>query len=253
MSYLRVYLGLWACLGIAGGLIAAEPAAGKQVPQVLASKYAPSESTRYLLFLPSDYGKTDQKWPVLLFLHGAGESGTDLEKVKVHGPPKLVEQRPADFPFIVISPQADRPVPYVDRWQPQLLAELVDHVAQNFGGDPDRLYVTGLSMGGYGTIRLAAHYPEKFAAALPLCGGGWNNYAESLAKIPLWFVHGDADTAVPVEYSLTLVKAIRAKGGKPRLTILENVGHDCWTATYNNPEFYQWLLSHRLSERKAVK
>lgn len=238
-----------ALLLLPASIFAQDPAPGTQVPQVLVSKYAPTESTRYLLFLPKDYGKTDQKWPLLLFLHGAGESGTDLNKVKVHGPPKLVEEKPENFPFIVVSPQADGPSPYVDRWNPKLLAELVDHIAATQAVDTDRIYVTGLSMGGYGTIRLVANYPDKFAAALPVCGGGWNNYADALAKVPMWFVHGDADTAVPVEYSLTLVKAIRAKGGQPRLTILENVGHDSWTSTYANPDFYTWLLSHRLSER----
>ncbi|MBI1348840.1 DUF1080 domain-containing protein [bacterium] len=226
-----------------------KPEAGKQVRQAFPSKYAPSETTRYQFFLPTDYGKTDQKWPLVLFLHGAGESGTDLERVKIHGPPKLVVEDPAKFPFLVVSPQADGPAPYVDRWNAKLLAELVDHIAANYQVDPDRIYVTGLSMGGYGTLRLVANYPDKFAAALPICGGGWPNYADALAKVPLWFVHGDNDSAVPVEYSLIMVKAIRAKKGEPRLTILENVGHDSWTSTYADPKFYEWLLSHKLSDR----
>lgn len=233
-------------------LMAEEPAAGNQVAQSFTSKYAPTETTRYWQFLPSRYDQGDEKWPLLLFLHGAGESGTDLEKVKIHGPPKLVVQRPEDFPLLVISPQADGPAPYVDRWNARLLAELVDHVASEYRVDTDRLYVTGLSMGGYGTIRLVANYPDKFAAAVAVCGGGWNNYAENLARVPLWFIHGDNDAAVPVEYSITLTKAIRGKGGQPRLTILENVGHDSWTTTYNNPQTYEWLLQHRLSQRPAA-
>lgn len=245
------------CL-LPGSLWAADPAAGKQVAQELKSNYAPSVTTRFLLFLPEGYEQTAanetaaKKWPLLLFLHGAGESGTDIAKVKVHGPPKLVEERPGDFPFIVVSPQADLPGPIVDRWSPPILADLVDQLSQQYAVDTDRIYVTGLSMGGYGTIRLTAHYPDKFAAALPICGGGWPNYAEALAKVPMWFVHGDNDAAVPVEYSLTMVKAIRGKGGKPRLTILENVAHDSWSSTYANPDFYRWLLTHRLSDRKPA-
>jgi len=238
---------------LAANVRAEEPAPGKQVGQEFTSTYAPSESTRYLLFLPSDYGKTDKKWPLLLFLHGAGESGDDLQLVKVHGPPKLVEQRPNDFPFVIVSPQASKvDTPLVDRWQPRLLAELVDHVAGKYAVDTDRLYVTGLSMGGYGTIRLVAHYPGKFAAAAPICGGGWSNYGRNLAPVPMWFFHGDADAAVPVERSIDVVRAMRQAGGKPRLTVYSGVEHDSWTQTYLNPELYDWLLQHKLSERPEL-
>lgn len=237
-------------VGISAALCADEPAAGKQVAQTFRSQYAPSESLRYLLFLPSSYGQAEQKWPLLLFLHGAGECGDNLELVKLHGPPKLVEQRPQDFPMIVVSPQAPRlETPIVDRWDPKLLAELVDEVARVWAVDTDRLYVTGLSMGGYGTIRLVAHYPQKFAAAIPICGGGWSNYGRSLAPVPMWFFHGDADQAVPVERSIEVVRAMRLAGGQPRLTVYSGIGHDSWTETYNNPEVYQWLLKQKLSER----
>jgi predicted peptidase len=243
-----------ATMAMTVGANAAEPAPGQQVPQVFQSSYAPSESRNYWLFLPSQYDeKPDQKWPLLLFLHGAGECGSDLELVKLHGPPKLVTQRPNDFPFVVVSPQAPASdKPYVDRWEAPLLAELVDQVAAKFAVDTDRLYVTGLSMGGYGTIRLCANYPGKFAAAVPVCGGGWNNYASNLVPVPMWFFHGDHDLAVPVEMSTDLVRSIRLKGGQPKLTIYDNVGHDSWTATYNNPEVYTWLLEQRLSQRKAA-
>ncbi len=234
--------------------LAAEPQAGLQVPQSLASRYAPSVTTRFQLFLPVGYSsEAADKWPLVLFLHGAGESGTDLEMVKIHGPPKLVEQHPENFPCIVVSPQAEGPAPYVDRWNQHVLADLVDQLAEKYAVDTDRIYVTGLSMGGYGTLRLVANYPDKFAAALAVCGGGWPNYGEELARVPLWLVHGDADTAVPPEYSLSIVKAIRAKGGKPRLTILENVGHDSWTQTYNDPGYWKWLMSQRLSQRPKVE
>ncbi len=229
------------------------PSAGKQVWQKFASKKTPGDELPYLLFLPKTQ-QPDQKAPLLLFLHGAGECGNDLTLVKTHGPPKLVEQRPDDFPFIVVSPQAPASeLPYVDRWDARLLAELVDDVAAKYNADPDRLYVTGLSMGGYGTIRLSAHYPRKFAAAVPICGGGWTNYADNLALIPMWFFHGNHDITVPVERSIDVVRAVRQKGGHPKLTIYDNVGHDSWTETYNNPEVYSWLLQHKLSGRAEKK
>jgi predicted peptidase len=244
MNRLSLFAALLAC-GFALPAFSADPAPGVQVPQELQSTYAPSVTTRYQFFLPVDYGKTDQKWPLVVFLHGAGESGDDLNKVKVHGPPKLVEQRPADFPFIVASPQVpDDDVPVIDRWQPRFVAELVEHIASHYAVDRDRIYLTGLSMGGFGTIRTLAHYPKLFAAGAPICGGGWNLYDKTLKDVPMWFFHGDNDLVVPVELSTGLVKAIRQKGGKPRLTIYENVDHDSWTKTYETPELYEWLLSH---------
>jgi predicted peptidase len=252
MSVRTAAVVLWS-LAIAGTVCAEEPAAGKQVPQEFKSTYAPSESMQYLLFLPSEYAKPSQKWPLLLFLHGAGECGDDLQLVKVHGPPKLVEERPQDFPFVVVSPQATKvEQPLVDRWQPRLLVELVDHIAGKYAVDTDRLYVTGLSMGGYGTIRLTAHYPDKFAAAAPICGGGWSNYGKNLAPVPMWFFHGDADAAVPLENAINVVRAMRKAGGKPELTVYSGVEHDSWTQTYNSPEVYKWLLQHKLSERPAL-
>ncbi|MDZ4689577.1 MAG: prolyl oligopeptidase family serine peptidase [Planctomycetaceae bacterium] len=250
---IRLFVTIIAC-GFASSISAADPAAGMQVAQELKSTYAPSVTTRYQFFLPVEYGKTDQKWPLLVFLHGAGESGDDLDKVKIHGPPKLVEKQPGDFPFVVVSPQVlDDSVPLIDRWQPKFVAELVEHVAGHYAVDRDRIYLTGLSMGGFGTIRTLAAYPDLFAAGAPVCGGGWDHYAKALKDVPMWFFHGDNDIGVPVELSTGLVKAIRKQGGQPRLTIYENVGHDSWTQTYENPELYRWLLSHKLSDRPAKK
>ncbi len=228
----------------------AEPVAGKEVWQKLESKKIPGESLPYLLALPTDYKADETKRPLLLFLHGAGECGVDLNLVKIHGPPKLMEKKPGDFPFIVVSPQAPiNEVPIIDRWDPRLLVELVDQVAAKYNADTDRLYVTGLSMGGYGTFRLCAHYPKKFAAAVPICGGGWTNYAEALAQVPMWIFHGTDDEAVPLERSLEIVKSVRKRGGKPLFTVYDGVAHDSWTQTYDNPEVYTWLLKHRLSNR----
>jgi predicted peptidase len=224
---------------------AQEPTPGKQVAQSLEVKTKPDGEEKvtlhYWLYLPNakDMGETE-KPPLMLFLHGAGERGDNLEVVKKHGPPKLVAAKP-DFPFILISPQCPRN----ERWQPAQLAQLVDHVAKIQNADTNRLYVTGLSMGGYGTWALAAAYPDKFAAAAPICGGGDTASAEKLKDLPLWVFHGEKDSVVPAQRSKDMVAAIEKAGGKPKLTLYPEAAHDSWTETYNNPDFYTWLLSQR--------
>ena len=123
----------------------------------------------YLLYLPKDYGKTQDKWPLMIFLHGAGERGSDLNKVKVHGPPKLVE-RGKGLPFIIVSPQCPS-----GHWWPtkvETVMALIDDIVEKYNVDESRIYLTGLSMGGYGTWAIACAHPERFAAIVPICGGG---------------------------------------------------------------------------------
>jgi len=202
---------------------------------------------RYLLFLPEGYADQPQKtWPLMLFLHGAGESGSDLEKVKMHGPPKIVETK-RDFPFIVVSPQsAGR------GWNPDSLAALLDDVVAHHRVDPDRVYLTGLSMGGFGTWALAAAHPERFAAIVPICGGGNPRDAEKIKHIPVWVFHGAKDPTVPLAASQAMVDALRKAGAdEVKFTIYSDAGHDSWTETYANPALYQWLLDHKRG--KAAK
>jgi predicted peptidase len=193
----------------------------------------------YLLFLPEGYGKTRHRWPLMLFLHGSGESGTNLAKVKAHGPPKVVESRP-DFPFILVSPQSPG-----RGWNPDTLNALLDQIIRKYRVDKDRVYLTGLSMGGFGTWTLAAEHPEKFAAIVPICGGGNPADAKKLARLPIWVFHGGKDPTVPVQRSKEMVEAIKQEGGDVRLTIYPEAGHDSWTETYNNQELYSWLLEHK--------
>ncbi|MCL5096415.1 MAG: prolyl oligopeptidase family serine peptidase [Candidatus Omnitrophica bacterium] len=197
----------------------------------------------YLLSLPSDYDKSNKSWPLVLFLHGAGESGNDLEKVKTHGPPKLVEAN-GPFPFILVSPQS-----HGRGWNVEVLNALLDSVIEQYRVDKDRVYLTGLSMGGFGTWSLAAAHPEKFAAIAPICGGGNPADAKKLAKLPIWVFHGAKDTTVPIKRSEEMVDAIKAEDGSPKFTVYPDAGHDSWTATYNNPEFYQWLLAQRRAQQ----
>ena len=204
-------------------------------------------SCQYLLYLPQDYGKKKEKWPLILFLHGAGERGSDLNLVKKHGPPKIVESG-KDLPFIVVSPQCPD-----DRWWPEeneMLINLLDDVVAKCSVDKERIYLTGLSMGGYGAWALASAYPERFAAITPICGGGRGFMADKLKDVPVWAFHGAKDNVVPLKESEEMVNAVKNRGGDAKLTVYPDAGHDSWTETYNNPQLYEWFLQHRKNRTK---
>lgn len=221
-----------------------DPVPGQQVPAALLLQPAEGKSTnseiRYLIFFPQDYRASGPEWPLLLFLHGAGERGNDLNLVTTHGPPSIVGSTP-DFPFIVVSPQC----PAQQRWRPGELIQLVDYVSSTYHIDRMRIYVTGLSMGGYGTWALCAEYPDRFAAAVPICGGGTPANAGKLTKIPFWVFHGQRDKIVLVQQSEEMVQALEAAGGNVKYTVYPDAGHDSWTETYNNPYVYGWLLQQQ--------
>jgi predicted peptidase len=195
----------------------------------------------YLLYLPKNYDK-QESWPLVLFLHGAGERGDDLELVKVHGPPKLIAEG-KDFPFIVVSPQC----PKERWWEPIELTALLDQIVKTHKVDEDRICVTGLSMGGFGSWRLAAYTPHRFAAIAPICGGGETYWTRRFPHLPVWVFHGAKDTGVPLERSQEMVDALKKAGGEPKLTVYPEAGHDSWTETYNNPKFYEWLMEQERS------
>ena len=199
-------------------------------------------SCRYLLYLPPGYGQGDQRWPLVLFLHGAGERGNDLERVKRHGPPKRLDQG-HDFPFILVSPQC----PLDTWWQNDVLIALLDEIVATHDVDTRRVYVTGLSMGGYGTWELATTYPDRFAAVAPVCGGGHFFRVPKMKDVPVWVFHGAKDDVVPLAKSEELVRALEACDGNVRFTVYPDAQHDSWTPTYDNPDLYQWLLTHRRS------
>jgi predicted peptidase len=195
-------------------------------------------SIRYLLFVPEDYA--DQaSWPLMVFLHGAGERGDDLELVKKWGPPKMVEEE-KDFPFVLVSPQCPRKV----LWDVDLVAKLTEHVAGELKIDKQRMYITGLSLGGHATWTMVAEHPKLFAAAVPICGGGDPTQAEQI-KTPIWAFHGDKDSVVPLWRSEEMVEAVNKAGGKAKLTVYPGVAHNSWTETYANRAVYQWLLSQQ--------
>jgi predicted peptidase len=215
------------------------PATPVQQEKHFEAKISVTAKLDYLLFLPQGYETSRQRWPLMLFLHGAGESGTNLAKVKIHGPPKIVESKP-DFPFILMSPQSPG-----RGWNSDALNALLDNVIRKYRVDKHRIYLTGLSMGGYGTWSLAAAHPERFAAIVPICGGGNPADAKKLAALPIWVFHGAKDPTVPVERSREMVEAIKAAGGNVKFTEYPEAKHDCWTETYDNPELYQWLLAQK--------
>jgi predicted peptidase len=196
---------------------------------------------KYLLYLPKNY-EQKPSWPLMLFLHGGGEGGDDLELVKKHGPPKLIEAG-QQFPFIVVSPQC----PKGKSWEAFTfeLTALLDEIVEKYKVDRYRIYLTGMSMGGYGTWSLASYTPDRFAALVPICGGGDPSRTRRLAQIPIWVFHGAKDPTVPLKRSEEMVEALKKNGGTPKFTVYPEAKHDSWTETYANPELYEWLLQQR--------
>jgi predicted peptidase len=206
----------------------------------------------YLLFLPDGYdADADKRWPLILFLHGAGERGKNVWMVAKHGPPKI-DTAATNFPFIVVSPLC----PDGKIWSDDLLLALLDDVEKKYAVDTHHVYLTGLSMGGFGTWSLALSHPEKFAAIAPICGGGETilitlaqNYdPEKLAQMKslgVWAFHGGKDTTVTPDESERMVNALKKAGCEDvKLTIYPEAQHDSWTQTYANPELFTWFLQH---------
>ena len=234
-------------LWLAVSALVAAPAPGVQVEQRL--ELADGRSIPYLLYLPETYAdQPGRSWPLMLFLHGRGESHGPLSLVKKWGPPRLLDQG-VHLPYVVVSPQCPGNESWAQPRQQALLLALLDHLLAQHRIDAHRVVLTGLSMGGYGSWRLAADHPERFAAVIPICGGGSPNDAARLKDLPIWVFHGTEDQAVPFRRSVEMVDAIRAAGGaRIRFTSLEHVGHNSWESAYATPDLYQWLEA-QLAER----
>jgi len=199
----------------------------------------------YLLFLPKDYGKENVLWPAILFLHGAGERGDDLGILGRIALPMVLEERD-DFPFIVISPQCPRG----QGWSNDFLIALLDDITARFRIDPNRIYLTGLSMGGNGTWNLAMERPDLFAAIAPVCGWGDKNLVSRVKDVPVWVFHGELDTSVPIARGKEVVEALEKIGGNVKTSFYPGRGHDCWHETYNDPILYEWFLRQNKSDRR---
>ncbi len=227
---------------------------------------------KFLLHLPTGYdAKADRVWPLMVFLHGAGERGSDPWLVAKHGPPKLLQGDAAVAPagesaeakarreeatsllarnFIVVSPQC----PAGTRWDDDAVLALADHIAARHKVDPRRVYLTGLSMGGFGTWSLGLKNPGRFAALAPICGGGQRidvllagrEQRAALQSLGVWAFHGAKDPVVTLDESERMVAALRLAGVSDlTLTVYPEAKHDSWTESYANPELYTWLLKHR--------
>lgn len=216
---------------------------------------------KYLLALPQGYDpKSAKRWPLLLFLHGSGERGDDVWAVANHGPPKLLRGKNLSArervsakllaeKFIVVSPQC----PKNKAWDSAALLALLDEIESTHHVDPRRVYLTGLSMGGYGAWALGLAHPDRFAALVPICGGGefFTPYMSSLLKrddlrrLPVWAFHGAKDPTVPVAESERMIAMLQhMEAGNPQLTVYPEAQHDSWTEAYATPELYTWLLQH---------
>ena len=196
------------------------------------------ENVRYVINFPEEYsGK--EKYPVILFLHGAGSRGNDIKKILNNPYFKIISEHES-FPFISVAPQCSE-----NTWFDMF--ETLKRFALNIAGkeyaDENKIYLMGVSMGGYATWQLAMSMPEYFAAIVPICGGGmyWN--AERLINVPIWAFHGQKDVTVHLEESKKMVDAVNRYGGNAMLTIYPEAGHDAWSDTYRNMEVFEWMLS----------
>lgn len=266
-----------------------------QEPQLIRKQhYSPTLDTEreYWLYLPRGFRQDGQeKWPILMFLHGGGERGNQIELVLRHGPIKEVVLKRRDLPFIIIAPQMpefseeeqkkqeaerakreaepkeeeddderlsllSRPTGKPWKWGPLGppegwhaiqgdLLQMVDNAIAEYQGDPDRVYLTGLSYGGFGTWYMATHHPQRWAAVAPICGAGENDLVHRIGQLPVWLFQGGRDTVVLAEWSLATADALDEAGGNVRVTVHEELGHDSWTRPYAGQELYDWFLSHR--------
>jgi predicted peptidase len=204
----------------------------------------------YLLYLPKGYGRdAQQKWPLILFLHGQLEWGDDPTILTRQGVPKLLDEG-AEMPAVVVSPQT----PQGKRWWPRtgILGAFLDRIEATYAVDLQRVYLTGISMGGYGAWALAMRYPQRFAALVPIAGGADYNTDGipkeicGLKDVPTWAFHGEMDLNVPYTESVNAVEALRACGGNVRLTLYPNVAHvEAWERAYADDELWAWLFEQK--------
>ena len=225
-----------------------------QKPQKFSKEVTRTVGCEYLISFPANYDAGSKTgFPLILYLHGAGERGSDVWMPLVHGPSKYAAQQPG-FPFIVVTPLC--PAGLV--WSNELLLALLEELAAKHRVNENRVYLTGISMGGYGAWNLGLTHPEKFAALAPICGGGERleillaargfagpGKLENLQRLPVWAFHGAKDPVVPLDESERVIKALNeAKCKEVKFTVYPKAQHDSWTETYNNPELYAWFLKH---------
>ena len=218
---------------------------------------------RFQVYLPEEWRRDDGKlWPVILFLHGRGERGSEgLWQTQI-GLPAQVRDHPERWPFVIVMPQCPIPSHWTDSAGMAIAMAALDRESAEFHGDPERTYLTGLSLGGYGAWELARLYPHRWAAIAIFAGGifwsyepdRWQEsatlpaeYAQALGRTPVWLFHGSDDNVVAPRQSELMYDALKASSGQVRLWLYQGLTHDCWTRGYNEPELPRWLLAHRLA------
>ena len=232
-------LALLACL-LCLGLSAADAPAPKFKPLVKHYEQPGQyQGFDYLLYLPASYEKaTDQKWPLVIFLHGSGERGTTLNLVRKNGLPYELDLR-GDTRYIAVAPQC----PANSRWNVELLDAMLGDLLKNLRVDEKRVIITGLSLGGMGSWEWACAHPERFAGVIPVCGGTNPAKTVSLKGMPIWAFHGDKDGAVKIEGHRAAVEAAQQNGADVKFTVYPGVGHNSWVKAYAEPELEAWILA----------
>ncbi len=274
---LRLSISLAACLGLAGAAVLplAPVPAYAAMARVHHSQPEPPQDTGFLnrrvelrgvtyhfqVYLPEEWRRDDRKlWPIILFLHGRGERGSEGMWQTQVGLPRAVRDHPERWPFVIVMPQCSQANYWTDPEMMAMAMAALDRETEEFHGDPQRTYLTGLSLGGYGAWELARLYPRRWAAVAIAAGGifwsyapeRWRQtstlpakYARPLAHTPVWLFHGSEDKVVPLRESELMFNAFQAAGGRIKLWIYQGLRHDCWTRAYDEPELPRWLLAHR--------
>lgn len=251
MSDVRRRRALCGALAMWGGTFAANAAFGREAAAESGEQRRRFEtvvrrrvSLPYLLWVPPAAAKPRAGWPLVVFLHGSGERGDDLQKVKAHGPPKYAAAG-RRFPFVLVAPQ----IPDEESWHSDELDALIADLLATLPVDPQRVLLTGLSLGGIGTWRYAMDHPARLAGIAPVCGAGDPQGARRLVRLPIWAFHGAQDDAVPIADEQRVVDAVNAAGGRARFTVYPDIGHNAWDPAYADEALYAWLLAQRRPRR----
>ena len=195
----------------------------------------------FVVQLPRDYGGAGKKYPLIIYLHGSGACGGETSKLLAAGIFKATSQR-EDSPFVVVAPHLPD---YSGWWSVESLDAVLDHLLEKYDVDPDRVYLTGASLGAYGVWDWACHRPRAFAAIAPIAGGGNDDWADKLKHVPVWAFHGANDQAVALAEEERMVNAVKKSGGDAKLTIYPDTGHNAWDKAYRDPALFEWFLSHQ--------
>lgn len=203
---------------------------------------------KYVQYLPKDYDPT-QTYPLVFFLHGAGERGDDLDLAVNNSFMRHTREEGKEYPFIFVAPQC----PHNKYWgcYTESLLAFLEYICTILPVDRNRIYLTGLSMGGTGTWMLAMAAPSMFAAVVPVCGSGIYWYGEVLVNTPVRMYHGDCDNIVPIQESISMLNSINKRGGHAELTICYGMGHDAWDVAYAGDELVDWMMEKRLGQAKS--